>query len=132
MNKLVLLASLLGTSLLVAGCTGGPSTGSLSGTVMSCFQGSKTGQLACIDTPAGPQTRAEDVDDDGTDDAFVCADRDSDDDGTPDFEDSHDDSADDATDDHGGTVADDHDGDGDGVDDDHDCGHGSGSGSGSV
>lgn len=133
MRKLALLFSIIG-----AGCTSGASTGSYSGTIMSCFDSSKHGGLACVDTPNGPETQAKDVDDDGVPDAFRCADRDSDDDGTPDFEDSHDDSgggggssSDDGSgsgvssgsDDGSGGSSDD--GDHDGIDDGEDCGTGS-------
>jgi hypothetical protein len=124
---------------LVGGCMSGATTGTQQGTVMSCFQGSKTGALDCIDTPEGPETQAQDVDDDGKADTFVCADRDHDEDGVPDFEDGDDhggsgsgsgsgSSADDGsgsgsgsgTSDGSGTSGD-H--DGDGIDDDEDCGN---------
>ena len=131
MKKLALLVS-----IVAGGCMSGASTGTQQGTIMSCFDSSKNGGLDCVDTPQGPETEPMDVDHDGTDDKFECADRDSDDDGTPDFEDSHDDrgggggsGADDGSgsgsgsasgsDDHG--SADDH--DGDGVDDAEDCGN---------
>ena len=138
MTKFFLLFSIIGAPLAVAGCTSGPSTGTQQGTVMSCFQGTKSGGLACIDTPNGPETQPQDVDDDGKDDTFVCADRDRDDDGVPDFED-HDDgsgsgsssgsSADDGS--HGGSDGSagsgsggsSHDGDDDGIDDSEDCGN---------
>ncbi len=91
--------------------------------------------------------QAKDVDADGKDDTFVCADRDTDDDGLPDFEDHHDDSGADPGDDNGsgtdtgsGSGTDSggtgwmghehhHDGDAndvddDGVSNDHDCGNG--------
>ena len=118
MRKFALLFSIIG-----AGCMGGASTGTQTGTIMSCFDSSKHGGLACIDTPEGPETHAKDVDDDGTDDKFECADRDSDDDGTPDFEDEHDDDHDSkmtSGDRDGGS--DDGDKDDDGIDDDEDCG----------
>ena len=140
MRKLALLFSIIG-----AGCMSGSSTGSYSGTIMSCFDSSKNGGLACIDTPNGPETQAKDVDDDGVPDKFQCADRDSDDDGTPDFEDSHDDSGSgggsssdgggsgsgmsSGSDDGSGGSSDD--ADHDGIDDSEDCGSGGGSGSGS-
>ena len=89
---------------------------------MSCFQGSSA--VTCVATPNGPETTARDVDGDGNDDEFVCADRDTDDDGLPDFEDDHDDrgSDDPATHD----VGDDHgdDNDDDGVPNAVDCSHG--------
>ncbi|HTJ42871.1 MAG TPA: hypothetical protein VL463_12295 [Kofleriaceae bacterium] len=128
MRKLALFISIIG-----AGClSSGASTGTQTGTIMSCFDSSKSGGLACIDTPKGPETQAKDVDDDGTDDKFECADRDSDDDGTPDFEDADDDhgggsgssslTSHDGSDDGSGSGSADGDQDDDGIDDDQDCG----------
>ena len=114
-------------SIVAGGCMTGASTGTQQGTIMSCFQSSKTGALDCVDTPQGPETEPTDIDHDGTGDAFECADRDSDDDGTPDFEDHHDDrdgSDDTVSDGKGsGSSSGDHDGDGDGIDDSEDCGN---------
>ncbi len=133
MKKLALLFS-----IVAGGCMSGASTGSQSSNIMSCFDSSKTGSLDCVSTPQGPETEPMDVDGDGKDDTFVCADRDRDDDGTPDFEDHSDskDGADDAATDgkgsgsgsddgsgsaSGSSSSDDH--DGDGVPDSEDCGN---------
>jgi hypothetical protein len=140
MRKLALLFAIVG-----AACVSGSSTGSYSGTIMSCFDSSRNGGLACIDTPNGPETQAKDVDGDHIPDTFACADRDSDDDGTPDFEDSHDDSGGSAGSSHddgsgsgmssgsdsGSDQGSSDDSDHDGIDDSEDCGNTSGSGSGS-
>lgn len=120
MKKLALLFS-----IVAGGCMSGASTGSQSSNIMSCFDGSKSGTVDCVPTPEGPETQPMDVDGDGKDDTFVCADRDRDDDGTPDFED-HSDSKDGADD-----SASDGKGSGSSVGSGSDDGSGSGSASGS-
>jgi hypothetical protein len=128
MRHLYSLPVFAALALIVSAC-GQSGTATTQGSIMSCFQASSG--LTCVKTPDGPATTARDVDGDGKDDAFVCADRDKDDDGTPDFEDSHDDRGNDdpathdanddngmdpathdAGDDHGDTGGDDNDDDG--------------------
>jgi hypothetical protein len=135
MRTLTQLLAVAAFALIAPAC-GQSTTASTQGTIMSCFQGSTA--LTCVATPSGPETTARDVDGDGKDDDFVCADRDTDDDGLPDFEDDHDDrgtddpATHDANDDHGGAagtddptthdVGDDHgDDDNDGVPNGVDC-----------
>lgn len=109
---------------IIASACGQGTTASTQGTIMSCFQGSSA--VTCVATPNGPETTARDADGDGNDDEFVCADRDTDDDGLPDFEDDHDDrgSDDPATHDVGDDHGDDNDDDDDGVPNAVDCSHG--------
>jgi hypothetical protein len=123
MHHLSSLLALTALALITPAC-GQSAPAATQGTIMSCFQGSSA--LTCVDTPNGPDTRARDVDGDGKDDTFVCADRDTDDDGLPDFEDDHDDrgtddpATHDTTDDHGGAAGTDDPGTHDQGDDDDD------------
>ncbi len=107
MRHLPSLLALAALALVAPAC-GQSTPATTQGTIVSCFQASSG--LHCVNTPGGPETTARDVDGDGKDDTFVCADRDKDDDGIPDFEDPNDDrgtddpATHDATDDHGGAA----------------------------